>query len=181
MAEKKSVTAKPIILLSGPPGAGKTTIAKELVTISPGPIACIEGDKFWSFFAKGWEGKGQHKNFVTLMTSVTAASLSYARAGYEVILDFSIPPWFLPTVHKIITSRGMQIHYVVLRPARDTCALRAAGRSEGAVVDYGHLDEFYESFAEAGPYIVSDDDCSPAEMAALIREGQDKGMFKVKL
>jgi len=45
-----------VILLSGPVGAGKTTVARELVAALPGPVACIEGDKFWFFIAKAGEG-----------------------------------------------------------------------------------------------------------------------------
>jgi adenylate kinase family enzyme len=52
---------KPIVLLSGPVGAGKTTIARGLVAISPSPIAYIEGDKFWSFIAKNEGGQSRHK------------------------------------------------------------------------------------------------------------------------
>jgi chloramphenicol 3-O-phosphotransferase len=40
------------ILLSGPVGAGKTTVAKELIATSQGPTAHIEGDKFWAFTAR---------------------------------------------------------------------------------------------------------------------------------
>jgi hypothetical protein len=65
--------------------AGKTTVAKELVVISEEQVAYIEGDKFWSFFAKGWESVEHGRNFRILMTSMTVAGLSYARAGYEVI------------------------------------------------------------------------------------------------
>ena len=36
------------------------------------------------------------------MTAMTAAAVPYALAGYEVILDFSIPPWFLDAVRKVV-------------------------------------------------------------------------------
>lgn len=37
---------------SGPVGAGKTTVAKELVALLPAPVSYIEGDIFWYFVAK---------------------------------------------------------------------------------------------------------------------------------
>ena len=179
MANKEQPAAKPIIVLSGPPGAGKSTVAGELVGLSTGPMACIEGDKFWSFFAKDWKNMAENRNFITLMTSATAASLSYARAGYETVLDFSVPPWFLPTVYKIVNGRGLSLHYVVLFPSRQICAQRAATRAEGALGDYTHYDDFYDTFQTAGAYLISDDLCSAAETAARIREGLDKGSFLV--
>jgi chloramphenicol 3-O-phosphotransferase len=84
-----------IVILSGPVGAGKTTIASQLIANSPLPIAHIEGDKFWFFIAKGGPGVGRKKNFRTIMSAMTAAAVPYALVGYEVILDFSIPPWYL--------------------------------------------------------------------------------------
>ena len=41
-----------VVMLSGPVGAGKTTVARELVAISPAPLCYIEGDTFWSLFTK---------------------------------------------------------------------------------------------------------------------------------
>jgi uridine kinase len=39
-----------LIILSGPPGAGKSTVAKELMQLLPLPPAYIGGDDFWKFF-----------------------------------------------------------------------------------------------------------------------------------
>ncbi len=48
-------TIKPIVLLSGPVGAGKTTLAKEMIKSAVDPMVYIEGDKFWFFIVKGGE------------------------------------------------------------------------------------------------------------------------------
>ncbi len=179
MEDKEQIPAKPIILLSGPPGAGKSTIANELVQLTPGQVACIEGDKFWYFFAKGWEQTEVAKNFRTLMASITAASIPYARAGYEVIVDFSIPPWFLPTSYRMASARGLALHYVLIRPDKQICAQRAAARSEGAVADYSRFNHLYDSFDGVAFHTISDNECSAADMAARIRDGLDKGLFLV--
>jgi adenylate kinase family enzyme len=41
-----------VIMLSGPVGAGKTRVARELIALLPGPLSYIEGDTFWPFIAK---------------------------------------------------------------------------------------------------------------------------------
>jgi adenylate kinase family enzyme len=169
---------KPIILLSGPVGAGKSTVARELVAISPSPIACIEGDTFWSFI-KGPAGGPVPKNFKMIMTSMVSAAISYALYGYEVIVDFSVPPWFLDTARKVVSRREVPLDYVVLRPSESVCAARAADRSEGTVADYTRYAELYRDFDEAQQYTIQDDRASAAELAARIREGLDAGKFRL--
>jgi chloramphenicol 3-O-phosphotransferase len=171
---------KPIILLSGPPGAGKSTVARALVEISEGPVAYIEGDKFWPFFAKGWEEAGTRTNFRILMRSVTAAAIPYAMNGYETIVDFSIPPRFLETALKMTSFREVPLHYVIIRPDRDICAYRAANRDEGKIKDYEHLKEFYELFGTAQKHIIYDNEGDAATIAGHIREGLDEGIFRVE-
>src|SRR6188508_1636732 len=108
---------KPIVLLSGPVGAGKSTVAKELIAISPGPLSYIEGDTFWAYIAKGGAAQGMAKNFTTIMSAMTAAAIPYASAGYEVVVDFSIPPWFLNGAYAMMKRFGAPVDYVVLRPS----------------------------------------------------------------
>jgi uridine kinase len=67
------MTIKPLVIISGPIGAGKTTVARELVAASPPPVTYIEGDKFWFFIAKG-EGHVP-RDFKMIMTAMTAAAL----------------------------------------------------------------------------------------------------------
>jgi hypothetical protein len=76
-----------VVMLSGPIGAGKTTVARELVEISSAPFSYIEGDTLWSVFAKP-DAKPRRELFRLLMRSLTAAAIPLARGGYEVLLDF---------------------------------------------------------------------------------------------
>jgi predicted kinase len=174
-----STDRKSIILLSGPIGAGKTTVAKELVATSLGPTAHIEGDKFWAFTAKDGPNHSRHKNFRVIMTAMTAAAVPYAMAGYEVILDFSVPPWFLDNIRKVVKVRDVSVDYVVLRPDKSVCAARAAARPEGKIADYSVYDDFYSSFDDAKPYIISDDSSEAVTVAQRIREGLKEGIFRL--
>lgn len=78
-----------------------------------------------------------------IMTSMVAAAMSLALYGNEVIDDFSVPPWFLETAVKMITSREIPLHCVVLRPSEKICAARAAARYEGKIPDYKHYQDLY--------------------------------------
>src|SRR6202012_5850437 len=94
---------------------------------------------------------GKHKpggRFKMVMRSMVAASVPYALQGYEVILDFSIPPWFLDTAKRIAGMREVPLDYVVLRPPATVCAQRAKERAEGAIGDYAQYQDLYDDFRE---------------------------------
>jgi len=171
---------KSIVVLSGPVGAGKSTVAKELVASAPHPVAYIEGDTFWTFIAGGGATFGMAKNFTTIMSAMTAAAIPYATAGYEVVLDFSIPPWFVAGAHGMVKRFGAPLDYVVLRPSERVCAARAAARSEGTIPDYAPYRELYASFDDAERHIICEDSASAATVAEQIRMGLSAGSFRVR-
>ncbi len=85
---------------------------------------------------------------------MVAAALPYAIYGYETIVDFSIPPWFLGTAIKIAKRKSIPLHYVVLRPSEVICASRTANHAEGDIDDCSRYHELYTSFDEAQQYII---------------------------
>lgn len=174
-----SQETKSIVILSGPVGAGKTTVARELVASSTSPLAYIEGDTFWAFISRRSPAQRIEKSFKMIMTSMTAAALPYALYGYEVILDFSIPPWFLETAQRVVKAKDVPLDYVVLRPSETVCAARAGARSEGAIADYKPYRELYSSFDEADRYTIRDDVSDAKAVAARIRDGLNADMFRV--
>jgi len=170
---------KPLTILSGPPGAGKTTVARALVALTSEPIVVVEGDKFWSFVARRDEAINDSTHFRMTMRAMMSASVHYAANGYDTFLDFSIPPWFLETAKAVAKFREVPLNYVVLLPSEEVCAARAAGRSEGRVVDYTVYHDFYSSFVNAGKNAVAGDLMDPATTANQIRKGIDAGLFRV--
>ena len=136
-----------VIFLSGPTGAGKTAVAKALLPLLPAPLSYIEGDTFWSFIRKGGE-RDLRDNFPVLVRSMTAAAVPFARSGFRVLIDFSIPPTYIDTARKIL--KEVPFDFVLLRPSLRVCIERAASREEGAINDYAMLKNFYARFEE-GP------------------------------
>jgi predicted kinase len=165
-----------VVMISGPFGAGKSTVARELVEITPAPLCYIEGDDFWSLFAKP-DTKPRKERFRILMRSVTAAAVPLARSGYVVLLDFSFPLDFLETARKIL--REIPLDFVMLRPSLATCEQRAAARSEGKIADYNPYRDFYATFEGLPKHEISDDDADAGSIARRIRSGLDQGIFRL--
>jgi chloramphenicol 3-O-phosphotransferase len=165
-----------VIMLSGPIGAGKTAVARELISIGAVPTCYIEGDTFWSLFAKPDPGP-RHGRFRLIMRSMTAAAVPLARAGYEVVLDFSFPVDFLDTARKIL--KEIPLDLVILRPSLPVCRKRAAERSEGRIVDYSKHQDFYEMFKGRIQNEVCDDAADARSLALRIRRDLDAGTFRI--
>jgi adenylylsulfate kinase-like enzyme len=164
-----------VIFLSGPIGAGKTTVAQELIPLLPAPLIYIEGDVFWSFIQK--EGAHvQRDTFPVLVRSMTAAALPFARSGYRVLIDFSIPTGFVDTARKIL--KEVPFDFVLLRPSLETCIKRAATRKEGAITD-GRVKSFYPLFEDGIANPICDDAADPASLARRIVEGLNEGRFRI--
>lgn len=176
--------SSPIILISGPPGAGKSTVARQLVASSVTPIAYLEGDAFWQFIAKSKPamdpGEGRKQNARIVIQAMVAAAVRYARGGYETILDFTIGPWHLKRLQTAMKETPLA--YVILYPSEAVCAQRAATRAEGTMPDYAPYRELYAAFGEFGAFeghALRDDHAAPSELAARIRAGLASGAYRV--
>jgi MoxR-like ATPase len=87
-----------ILILTGPPGAGKTTAARSLVVASGAPAVHLHSDDFWHFIRKGaippYLPEAQKQNEVVMGVLAQAAE-GYAKGGYFVVVDGIVGPWFI--------------------------------------------------------------------------------------
>lgn len=151
-------------------------MARELLDLLPAPVSYIEGDTFWTFIAKA-DQRDRRENFAMIMRAMTAAAIPFARSGYEVLLDFSIPPRFLDTARKIL--KETPLNYIVLRPSLPVCEARASARTDGKILNYAAYHDFYALFDGPPAHIVCDDDAEASAVASRIWKGLAAGQFRV--
>jgi chloramphenicol 3-O-phosphotransferase len=174
--------ATPVLILTGPPGAGKTTVAG-LIARRADPAVHLEADLFFSFIRSGfvepWRPESHEQNGL-VMRIVGEAAAAYAGAGYFTIVDgIVIPRWFLGPLREVLAVAGHAVAYAVLRPPLETCEARVDTREGGPLAEPGVVQQLWTEFAELGDYernVIELGSESPAEatdaVARLLAEGK---------
>jgi len=116
-----------IVLISGSPGSGKTTLAHALASGDPKAIHLVS-DRFYEFFPAlipPTDSASKEQN-TAIMHALANAARSFAERGYTVYLDGVIGPWFVPVFEE--ECRGVSIAYVVLRVPEELAVRRVRER-----------------------------------------------------
>lgn len=143
----------PVLILTGPPGAGKTTVARMLAVEFERSVH-LESDWFFRVVRAGyiepWKPESHEQN-VTVMGVVAAAAAGYADADYFTIVEGIISPrWFFAPVRDALKAAGHRVAYAVLRPPLVTCSARLRQRERGQVADPHVVEQLWHEFDDMG-------------------------------
>jgi GrpB-like predicted nucleotidyltransferase (UPF0157 family)/predicted kinase len=142
----------PILVVAGPSGAGKTTVGR-LVAAALGLSAHVRSDDFTAFVVNGWIDPNlpgaRHQNDV-VGGAVAAAVVAFAEGGYTVVLDGHWFPDALEGLAQVCGSRGVPLHYAVLRADLGTCLTRVRQRRPGDPDDIEAFARLHSRFTDLG-------------------------------
>ena len=169
-----------LLVVSGPPGAGKSTVAR-LLADSYEPSVLVEGDAFFAFLGRGavepWLPESKKQNEVVTRAAASAAG-RYAAGGYITVYDGVVGPWFLPTFAE---ATGLEsLDYVVLLPSVERCLEGVKTRTNHGFSDEAATRKMHDEFAraEVDPRHVANPPDGPAAVVSLVIAARAAGQLK---
>jgi tRNA uridine 5-carbamoylmethylation protein Kti12 len=171
----------PVLLLTGAPGVGKTTVARVLAE-GANRAAHIESDRFFHFIEPGliepWKPDSHDQNTV-VMQAVAQAAVAYAGGGYLTIVDgIILPAWFLEPMRTAVRGAGQGVAYGVLRAPLDLCLARARDREARPAADADVVERLWREFADLGAWerhAIDIDELSPDDAAGVVMRRLEEG------
>jgi hypothetical protein len=138
-----------ILILTGPPGSGKSTTAASLISASSIAAVHLHSDDFWHSIKSGLIQPylpQAHEQNRAVMNALAGAAAGYAGGGFAVVVDGIIGPWFLDHFRAL----SVPLHYIVLRPLLDEAIERCRLRGGNTLTDPEPISALHAQFSSLG-------------------------------
>lgn len=171
-----------ILILTGPPGSGKSTTAASLVSTSGIPAVHLHSDDFWHAIKSGlippYLSAAQKQN-KTVIDVLAGAAEGYAKGNFFVVVDGIIGPWFLDPFRALSTP----LHYIVLRPVLSDAIERCRKRGGDTLTDPGPISALYNQFSALDgleQHVIETAGHSPVETMEAVRAAMADDTFRLR-
>jgi cytidylate kinase len=175
-----------VTILTGPPGAGKTTVAALLATDAEVPTVHLVTDLFYRSIRTGFVlpflPAAQQQNEVVI-EAIVGTVATFARGGYDVVVDGILGPWFLPPFRALAGHEQQKVSYVVLRPDLTTTLARATARAGHELKDTDAITGLHAAFAQLGNlegHAIDTGGLDPGQTAAAVRRAVASGEYRLR-
>ena len=171
-----------ILLVAGPPGAGKSTVAA-LVAAGFDRSVHLHTDDFYAWIVRGyvepWRAESLSQNLV-IADAIAAAADRFAAGGYDVAVDGVLGLWSLGPWHAL----GRPVSYVLLLPAVTVARQRAFDRGEHPLKDLDVVDQMHAAFVAHlegfEHHLIDSTDLTPEATATEVRRRLDAGELRLR-
>jgi len=170
-----------LVVVTGPPGAGKSTVARALADSFERSVL-VAGDAFFAFLARGaiapWFPAAHGQNEVVIRAAA-AATGRFVAGGFITVYDGVLGPWFLADFAG--EAALDHLHYVILLPSVERCVDRVSNRLGHGFTDEDATRHMHREFAQADidpRHVLADLPASAAETAAEIARRVQAGTLR---
>jgi cytidylate kinase len=174
-----------VLILTGPPAAGKTTVAELLAASASTPTVHLTTDLFYRSIRTGFVlpflPEAQRQNEVVI-EAIVGTVATFARGGYDVVVDGIVGPWFLPPFRAVSEHDHLAVSYVVLRPDLDTTLSRAKERVGHELRDTGAITGLHAAFEQLGDledHAIDTGDLDAEQTTAEVRRVLASGKYRL--
>lgn len=174
-----------IVIVTGPPGAGKSTVAQRLARETEEPLGMhMHTDDLYAYIKKGyvepWRPESQAQN-VTLMNALAGSAATCAVGGYDVYVDGIVGPWFFDPWLSAARRYDLELNYVLLLPDEETTVARGTARTGHPMTDAAVIRQMSQAFRGASPPESAIDTTGQtvAQTVAAAAAGLKEGRFRL--
>ena len=142
-------TKRTVFLISGPPGAGKSTLADKVCKSMDGLCVHIEGDLLYNLVKKGWVHPcDDHDNFFlnVLWDNIVALVDNFTKNNMNVVTDYVFSKEQIFSVVDRIKNLDINVKIIVIKSDINILINRDRQRSEVAYVGEERIRQIVKDF-----------------------------------